>query len=199
MKTIYLFLIGFAITNLLSCKKDDTLKIDPWAENIKLIPSGSKFYFVADVEGIPGIQKIIYPGPNDKGSTDIGRAICNIDECHTLLVMGDPENTQEFWLAIILQKKGLNGFDNLIHEGNYSYSTPTNRANGVNISFTFDNLGEFRTDYFDNNNIQGKNFEITKINNINDDQFIESRFNCELHSFKGQTISIKNAIWKINL
>jgi hypothetical protein len=113
--------------------------------------------------------------------------------------MGDPENTQEFWLAIILQKKGLNGFDNLIHEGNYSYSTPTNRANGVNISFTFDNLGEFRTDYFDNNNIQGKNFEITKINNISDDQFIESRFNCELHSFKGQTISIKNAIWKINL
>ena len=163
MKTIYLFLIGFAITNLLSCKKDDTLKIDPWAENIKLIPSGSKFYFVADVEGIPGIQKIIYPGPHDKGTTDIGRAICNIDECHTLLVMGDPENTQEFWLAIILQKKGLNGFDNLIHEGNYSYSTPTNRANGVNISFTFDNLGEFRTDYFDNNNIQGKNFEITKI------------------------------------
>ncbi len=183
---------------VLSCKKDDTSTLDPWAENINLIPSASNFYLVADVEGIPGVQKIIYPGVKDQGSTGISRAICNMDECHTLFTMGDPTNPDKFWIAVIFQKKGSNGFDNLIHEGKYNYSTPSNRANGISISFKKENMEEFRNDYIDNNIIETSNFELTNINDIFGNQYIEIRFNCQLNSLDGQTIYLKNALMKIN-
>ena len=112
--------------------------------------------------------------------------------------MGDPTNTQKFWFVIVFQKKGLNGFDNLIHEGKYNFSTPSNMTNGTYISFTSENRDEFRTDYLDNNKIKSSHFEISKINDVFGNQYIESRFNCTLHSINGQTIYLKNAIWKIN-
>ena len=198
MKTLHLLLICILLCCNLSCKKDDPIQIDPWSENIKLIPPSSNFYLVADVEGIPGVQKIIYPGVKDQGSTGISRAICNMDECHTLFTMGDPTNPDKFWIAVIFQKKGSNGFDNLIHEGKYNYSTPSNRANGISISFKKENMEEFRNDYIDNNIIETSNFELTNINDIFGNQYIDIRFNCQLNSLDGQTIYLKNALMKIN-
>ncbi|MBK9718620.1 MAG: hypothetical protein IPO85_14125 [Saprospiraceae bacterium] len=198
MKTLQLFLICIILCCNLSCKKDDPIQIDPWSENIKLIPPGSDFYLVADVEGIPGVDKIIYPSLQDQGSKGITRAICKGDECHTIFTMGDPTNTQKFWFAIVFQKKGLNGFDNLIHEGKYNFSTPSNMTNGTYISFTSENRDEFRTDYLDNNKIESSHFEIIKINDVFGNQYIEIRFNCQLNSLNGQTIYLKNALMKIN-
>lgn len=198
MRTINLLLLSVMLSSVLSCKKDEGSTIDPWTKNIKLIPSGSDFYLVADVEGIPGVEKIIYPGLKDQGSTSMSRAICNVDECHTLFTMGDPSNTDKFWFAVIFQKKGSNGFENLIHEGKYEYSTPSNRANGISISFKKENMEEFRNDYIDNNIIETSNFELTNINDISGNQYIEIRFNCQLNSLNGQTIYLKNALMKIN-
>lgn len=196
MKRNYVILFCIGLCPIFSCSKEDASPSDPWAENVKLIPKDAQFYCIADVEGVPGMTKLIYPGPNDNGSVETTRAICNGDECHTIYRIGDPDNWQKFWMAISFYKKGKNGFDNLVHEGKYKFTFPTDRVNGVTIVLITDQFSG-QNDHLDNNQIAESNFEITKIDESFDHPFIEARFNCSLQMNNGQIVKLKNAIWRI--
>ncbi len=198
-----LFVLLFAMAALASCKKDSTTPpvdpppIDPLVTNTGLIASGAQYYLIADVTGIPGVTKINWQASTVAGSkTTAYNGLCNTNECHTGYIVGHDVQPNYFWFAILFQNNGPEGFTNMVHTGDFAFCTPSNRVNGMDISFTDANYEEWRCVYVDNNTIAGSSFKVTKYETVGGKLTLEAQFNCTLKNSAGATITLSNAVFK---
>ncbi|MEI6122020.1 MAG: hypothetical protein WCQ95_00190 [Bacteroidota bacterium] len=201
-----LFILVLSAAVFASCKKEDSTTtddttpvtpVDPLAANIALIAPGAEFYLIADVSGIPGVSKINWQLSTVPGSkTSAYSGLCSGNQYHTGYIVGHDVQPNYFWFVILFQTTGPDGFTNLVHTGNYSYCTPADVVNGVDISFMDSNSDEWRCQYLNNNTLSTSNFKVTKYEFVGGYQYLEAQFNCKLQKYTGESIILSNAVFK---
>jgi hypothetical protein len=203
MKHSLLALLFIAVT-FFGCKKDndsntpDNTPTDPYAANTALIAPGAAFYLIADVTGMTGVTKINWQASTVSGSkTQAYNGLCNGNQYHTGYIVGHDVQPNYFWFCILFQTTAASGYTNLIHTGDYTFSTSSDAVNGIGFSFTDTNYDEWRCDYLNNNSITTSNFKVTKYENVGGTQYLEAHFNCTLKkSSSSSSVVLSNAVFK---